>query len=213
MWERVLLDKNYARALEQIDTHLVYWPKFLLHKCKQRLTRVHQYLARMRKLRLRRQPKLVRVHKKTERREKVREKKAEKAARLSRAIEAELLDRLNNTTTYEGIYNFPLAEFEGALEAGGAEEEAEEEGAFVADYGEAEGAWGGVGEAEEELEGLEVLKAMAEESLARGRGRKRKSGEDADGDGDDDGKRARRRRAHVEIEFEEEHEVDREVER
>ena len=72
LWQRVKLNRNYAKALEQIDSHLEYWPKFLVHKNKQRLTKITQYLIRMKRLALKVRPKLVTV---PARKEKVERKK------------------------------------------------------------------------------------------------------------------------------------------
>eukprot|EP00515_Schizochytrium_aggregatum_P017286 CAMPEP_0202097642 /NCGR_PEP_ID=MMETSP0965-20130614/1310_1 /ASSEMBLY_ACC=CAM_ASM_000507 /TAXON_ID=4773 /ORGANISM="Schizochytrium aggregatum, Strain ATCC28209" /LENGTH=849 /DNA_ID=CAMNT_0048666027 /DNA_START=98 /DNA_END=2648 /DNA_ORIENTATION=+ len=123
LWERIELPRNYTQALGVIDEHMAYWNKSNVLKCKQRLTKIHQYLIRMRKLRKKIKPKLVGIDKKVEQRERKREEKALKAALVEKAIEKELLDRLKQGT-YGDIYNFPMREYEKVLDD---EEEVEEE--------------------------------------------------------------------------------------
>ena len=143
MWEKRKLPAKYSDALTLIDRELAYWPNFLIHKCKQRLTKIHQYLIRMRRLSLTSRTKLVTVNRKVEKRETVREAKAEKAARITNAISAELIARLQ-AGTYEGSGMYVPAEvWDKALDKVG---QGDEEGQMV-------------GEDEEKDEGAEAAEA------------------------------------------------------
>jgi len=120
LWEKIYLSRNYGKALAQLDEHLAYFPKAQVHRNKQRLTKIHQYLLRMRKLKLReingRKANLTRVHRKVEQREERREKKALVAAKIENTIEKELVQRLAKGT-YGDIYNFPEVPYQKALES------------------------------------------------------------------------------------------------
>jgi len=105
MWERITLSNSYSKALEQINRELVHWPNFIIHKCKQRVTKITQYLIKMRRLNMRQQPKLIGVKKKLDRREAVRERKALSAAHLERSIEKELIERLQSKAYGDGPLN------------------------------------------------------------------------------------------------------------
>ncbi|KAI1342078.1 Mak16 protein [Xylariaceae sp. FL0016] len=103
LWQRIKLSANYAEALRQIDDQLIYWPSHMIHRCKQRITRLTQVAIRMRRLAKEEQrlgEKLVpKLAPKVRRREETRERKAEAAAKLERTIERELMQRLK-----EGAY-------------------------------------------------------------------------------------------------------------
>ncbi|KAG2332457.1 hypothetical protein Bca52824_003637 [Brassica carinata] len=83
LWERVKLPRNYKKALETIDKHLVIvLPELLQHKIKQRLTKMTQVLIRMRKLALKTRRKITTTPRRGVKRESRREEKAVKAAVL-----------------------------------------------------------------------------------------------------------------------------------
>ncbi|KAL7494691.1 hypothetical protein ACHAWT_005412 [Skeletonema menzelii] len=130
LWEKIYLSRNYAKALAQLDEHLQYFPKAQIHRNKQRLTKIHQYLLRMRKLKLRQingtKSVKTRIHKKVEVREERREKKALVAAKIENSIEKELVERLARGT-YGDIYNFPEVPYQKALEEVEKQGEEEEE--------------------------------------------------------------------------------------
>jgi len=99
--------KNYSEALTLLDEHLEFWSKFQRHKCKQRLTKLHQMIVRQRKLKIsdmHTQETMTPINRRYEKRETKREAKALVAAKLENAIEKELLTRLQ-AGTYKDIYN------------------------------------------------------------------------------------------------------------
>lgn len=126
LWERIKLHKNYEKALETIDKNMQYWPKLLIHKVKQRLTKMTQCRIRMRKLQLKVREKIMTVPTKVKKREARREVKAERAAVLDKSIEKELLERLQKGV-YGDIYNYPVEAYNNVLEMEGLQPAVEEE--------------------------------------------------------------------------------------
>lgn len=146
---------NYEKALASIDDKLIYWPKFLIHKCKQRLTRLTQVAIRSRRIAKEEErlgEKVVpRLASKVRRREATRERKAESAAKVERAIERELIERLRSgaygdrpLNVEEGVWKKVLRGLERAEkgedveEDEEVEEETEAEVEYVSDFEESE---------------------------------------------------------------------------
>jgi protein MAK16 len=100
LWEKVPLPKNYASALEVIDEQLAHWPNYLIHKNKQRLTKIVQYLIRMSKIKQSTVHSVLEPYsKKEERKDAKNEDKALRAARVEVSIEKELLSRLKQVSS------------------------------------------------------------------------------------------------------------------
>ncbi|EEQ91603.1 ribosomal large subunit biogenesis protein MAK16 [Blastomyces dermatitidis ER-3] len=190
-WERIRLSSNYAKALEQLDERLIYWPKFLIHKCKQRLTRLTQVSIRTRKL-IKEEERLgeklvAKLAPKIRRREETRERKAEAAAKVERAIERELIERLRSgaygdrpLNVEEGVWKKVLrglerqgeGERDEDLDEGIEEEEEEEQGVGEVEY------VSDIDEEEDDLEDMEDWLGDSAEDDAED--------DDEDGDEDDD---------------------------
>jgi protein MAK16 len=214
LWEKVLISRNYGKALQQIDEHLQFFPKVLQHRNKQRLTKIHQYLLRMRKLKLKElaghKAKIVTAPtRKVAQREARREQKALVAAKISQKVEQELVNRLAQGT-YGDMYNFAETAYTKALEQKEDDETealSEEEDSIVEYVEDLES------EEDEEEEDMEDL-----EYLGDGKWGEAKDGSDEDDDSSDDEtpkkkkkKGTRRKGDRVEIEYEEENEAEEEA--
>lgn len=111
-WERIKLSENAAEAERQIELHMKnVYKEHMLTKCKARLVKIREYLARMRLLAERPEETVAFEPAKLRRREEVRETAALKAAKITDAVEEELLSRLKGGF-YNEIYNLPLADFQ-----------------------------------------------------------------------------------------------------
>ncbi|CAN3357063.1 protein Mak16p [Diutina catenulata] len=201
MWERVRLSKNYQKALGQIDERLEFWQKFLIHKCKQRLTRLTQVAITERRMALEEHERqYVSVAPKVRRREVNRERKALSAARIEKAIEKELLERLKSGAYGDKPLNVDENVWKrvmGKMDTEQEEEFDEDDDANLISDDESD-----VGEVEyvedsgdeDELVDVEDLeKWLGEESNA-----------DDDDDSDNEAQKPKKKRARVEIEYEEE---------
>lgn len=233
-WERIKLSKQYSRALEQIDEHLIYWPSFLKHKCKQRLTRLTQVAITERRLALKENERhYTSTAPKVKRRESTRERKALAAAKLEKNIEKELLDRLKSgaygdkpLNVDEKIWNKVLngvAETEGLVEE--EEEEEEEDEVESEDEGELEYVEAEDDDDDElvELEDLEKWLGSSSENEEEDSDSGEESGSDSDSDDNDADDRkttkkqqkkptkGKKGRPRVEIEYEQEAANPREI--
>ncbi|CDK29914.1 unnamed protein product [Kuraishia capsulata CBS 1993] len=217
LWERIKLSRNYNKALEQVDQHLLYWNKFLIHKCKQRLTRLTQVAITERRLALREDERhYVGVAPKVKRREETRERKALAAARIEKAIEKELLERLKSGAYGDKPLNVDEKIWKKVLGKVGEEDESEDE--EEEDWDEEEEEESDEGEVEyveddgdDDLVDMEDLERWLDDS--EGNSSEEESDSESDDSSDDNSKgrkrsksskEVKRRRPRIEVEIEEE---------
>lgn len=223
LWERIKLLKNYNKALEQIDDRLQYWQKFLIHKCKQRLTRLTQVTMTERRLALKEDERhYVGIKPKVKRREENRERKALTAARIEKAIEKELLERLKSgaygdkpLNVDENIWKKILGKMDNKqqdlddeeddvdlVSDEGEEEEESDEGEV--EYVEDEG--------DDDLVDVEDLEKWLDESSSSDASEPESESEDEEGNDNTKRKvnddKKRRKKPRIEIEYEQEHEPE-----
>ncbi|VUG16519.1 MAK16 [Brettanomyces bruxellensis] len=233
LWERIRLSRNYKTALKQIDDHLLYWNKFMIHKCKQRLTRLTEIMIMERRMALTEQERhYVPVKHKIINRERARERKALAAAKIEKSIEKELMERLKSGAYGDKPLNVDEKIWKkilGKMDEEEAEKEEQEEESEVEDEFEIESAEEGededVGKVEYveadddedekqsmvDMEDLQDWLQGSSDSASESNEEENSDSEDnksskRKADSDDSNKKRRRRRPRIEVEIEQEEE-------
>lgn len=98
-YEKIELSKDYNEALKQIEENLEFWDEKVIHKCKQRMTKLTEYHERIEYLRENGQQEYMVRKTKMNRREKIRALKALNTVDFDKEIGDELMMRLE-----AGIY-------------------------------------------------------------------------------------------------------------
>lgn len=93
LYEKVELSQDYDAAAKQISAELKRWKPWIVHKCKQRLTKLAEYLERKEHLEEMGRPAYIKKNRKMERQDRAREKKAATAAKIEKAVQEEVLER------------------------------------------------------------------------------------------------------------------------
>ncbi|KAF6008259.1 ribosome biosynthesis protein [Brettanomyces bruxellensis] len=233
LWERIRLSRNYKTALKQIDHHLLYWNKFMIHKCKQRLTRLTEIMIMERRMALTEQERhYVPVKHKIINRERARERKALAAAKIEKSIEKELMERLKSGAYGDKPLNVDEKIWKkilGKMDEEEAEKEEQEEESEMEDEFEIESAEEGededVGKVEYveadddedekqsmvDMEDLQDWLQGSSDSASESNEEENSDSEDDKSskrktDSDDSNKKRRRRRPRIEVEIEQEEE-------
>ena len=91
-YEKIELGCSYDAALQEIEERLQYWDEKLVHKCKQRLTKLTLYLRRKESMK---KPEMRTLRKRQTRRERMGALKALGRVNFEKNIERELYERLD----------------------------------------------------------------------------------------------------------------------
>lgn len=130
MYEKIKLDSDYNKALEEIEANLEFWDPEVIHKCKQRMTKLTEYLERVQYVKEHGQQEFMVRKKKMNRREKVRALRALNTVNFEKEIGDELIMRLE-----AGIYG---EESKGKYEHAREKLKKQKKKRFVADFEESD---------------------------------------------------------------------------